>query len=154
MEKKLLEAMAEKVHDAWWGEKKEQGFHNQKDCDPKNKPPSEDEVKYCDNWPDLTGNEIVERELCRGETRAKLQFSGPGCQGCDHWITGKRITKNEIRGFCSKCHKDMKPYSELDDTTKNLDRVMVMKFEIQLEELGYIILRKIDMSVPREASLK
>lgn len=99
MEDKLLEQMAEKVHDSWKEEKKRQEYHAPKKC----------------NWkPDISTLLSDKVEVV-----------------CEAVPTG--------RGTCTKCHKDMIPYSELSEDVKDLDRVMVMKFEEQLKELGYAI---------------
>ena len=45
----------------------------------------------------------------------------------------------DYAGTCSKCHSDMKPYSELSENVKELDRVMVRQFEKNLEDCGYAI---------------
>lgn len=84
MEKELLEQMAEKVHNSWWEEKKNQEFHHPQDCLDTHK------------------------------------------------------TKDDFV-MCSRCHSDMKPYQELREEIKELDRVMVRQFEEHLEELGYAI---------------
>lgn len=98
MEDKLLEQMAEKVHDAWAEEKKRQGFHHPDDC------PTDGKIKgVLPVW--------------------KFGAKKPGYEEFD----------------CPKCHKDMKPYAELSENVKHLDRRMVIKFEILLEELGYAI---------------
>ncbi len=86
MEYDLLEALAEKVHNSWWEEKKGQGYHLTR---------SHKDLAYVDHGP------------------------------------------------CNLCHPDMKPYSELSQEVKELNRVMVRQFEKHLEELGcYIVIRK------------
>jgi hypothetical protein len=47
-----------------------------------------------------------------------------------------------VEGYeeCDKCHKDMKPYAELDEAVKELDRVMVRQFEEHLGKLNHVII--------------
>lgn len=111
MKSELLEKMAAMVHSGWLEEKKRQGFHHPDDCDCKNR---------------------CSFDICRtSETR-----EGGGT--CPKWNEGINKLKRKF-GPCNKCHKDMKPYAELDENVKELDRVMVRQFEKNLEELGYAI---------------
>lgn len=56
------------------------------------------------------------------------------------WCDGKAM-RNDFDEKCQKCHPCMRPYSELPETEKELDRAYPAMFIKILDEMGYQIVK-------------
>lgn len=65
------------------------------------------------------------------------------CKTERHWHSPEECpAKNHDKTDCSLCHVSMRPYAELLDNEKELDRAYPREFIRILDELGYMITRK------------
>lgn len=94
----------------------------------------------------VMNSELLERMAEKAHCSWWMEKMRQGYHHPDDCKKSKMITTLEelnpfscISSECKKCHSDMKPYSELSEDVKELDRVMVEEFEKNLEGLGYYI---------------
>lgn len=117
----ISEKMGATVHNAWMEKrKKERGWHNPKECPHKGKA-----CAIC------KGTELFP---IAGDIDEEDYFVI-----CDDCQNKQKISDHYP---CHKCHPCMKPYKDLPDSEKELDRQYPRLFLIILEEMGYSIVQK------------
>lgn len=115
----IAEKLGEAVHNMWMAKRKaEKRWHSPEECPDKKKGCSN-----CDHWNDV--------DLCgKGHNIKK-----PSNHDCSDFFPRNLI-------LCSQCHTCMRPYKDLPDSEKELDRAYPAEFIKILDSLGYMLTRK------------
>lgn len=116
----VSERMGEEVHNLWMEErKKEKGWHAPEDCPEIDR---QDLCMSCDNRVD-------------GTTLGCMDLPGEA-------IRGKSVCPTHAhKSHCSNCHARMRPYNDLPDSEKELDRAYPAAFFRILDEMGLEIVK-------------